>query len=144
MRDCIAQTASIKYCLHFVNCQHSLSFLTWALIAYWSLPSEKHSRSTTNVDKVPSITEAREVSCSYSNTNILSSFKIHQVHWRQHRHTPQLSGSKWYSLKQGKIILVFPMPSFESRACRTLMKFVYARKSSIFGTPKILKWEMCK
>lgn len=41
---------------------------------------KKKSRSTINVDQVPCITEACEVSCSYSNTIFLSSFRIHQMH----------------------------------------------------------------
>lgn len=38
------------------------------------------SRSIINVDQVPRITEACEVTCSYSNTIFLSSFRIHQMH----------------------------------------------------------------
>lgn len=53
-------------------------------------------------------------------------------------HTPAL-WQQMVQFKARKKISVLPMPSFESRACRTPMKFVYARRSSIFGTPRILK-----
>lgn len=96
--------------------------------------NENQSRSTVKVEKVPSITEAREVSCSYSNTNILifiqnspSALKAAQTH------TPALwQQMVQFKARKKKIISVFPMPSFESRGCRPPMELVYARRSSNF------------
>lgn len=81
---------------------------------------------------MPSITEAHEVSCSYSNTNVLifiqnspSALKAAQTH------TPALwQQMGQFKARKKKIISVFPMPSFESRGCRPPMELVYARESS--------------